>query len=164
MRRRFLIGMMSVLCLICSLLCGARWGYPALLTLFYGQELEQALQHHWDVCRSPETFENPLRLSEVATGDFLTSTMGLYATFDEPPTYLSSCQVTLNSVKEYTPTCSRISAQVICGEGWSSHSGEYIFLREESQWKVVNLWQWLDTHNTLWSSSHRPMCTDFIDP
>jgi hypothetical protein len=165
MRRRFVIGVVSVLCFVCSLLCSIRWGYPALLTLFYGRELEQALQYYWDVMRSREAFEDPTRLSEVATGNLLTTTMRLYSAFNGPPTDSYTCQVTHTSVKEYSSECSRVSAQVVCGSGWGAftgNSGQYISLREEGQWKVVNRWRWHDTHITS-RPPPPPTCKDFLE-
>lgn len=164
MRKRLLIGIVIILCLMCILLCSAKWGYPALLTMLYGRQLEQALQRYWDVRRSPEAFRDPSRLSEVTTGSFLTSTMGLYSTFDEPPSYLSSCQVDIQFVEEYSQECARISARVVCGRGWSDQTGEYILLWEEGRWKVANFWQWIDTHDTFWPSSPPPVCEDFLEP
>lgn len=160
MRKKLLIGSTATVCLLCAVLCGVVWGYPALLTLLHGRALKQALQHYWDVRHSVEAFEDPSILSEVAVGKSLTTTMGLYRAFDEPP-QLELCRVTTVWVEEYHPRkCSRVSAQVTCG----GTTGEYIFLWHEDRWKVANFWQWLDTHNTLWPSSPPPTCRDFLGP
>jgi hypothetical protein len=165
MRRKLLAGGICVFCLACAVSCSVWWARPALFTLQHGREMEQALQSYWGVRHSPETSEDPARLSDVMTGDLLTATVRLYSGSDNPFQTIPSCQVTVNSVKEYLSGCSRVSAQVVCGEGWgmySGNTGQYIFLREESRWKVVNFWQDVDTHNTFWPSSTPPTCKDFL--
>jgi hypothetical protein len=164
MRRRPIVGIVLALSLVCGLLCGVKWGRPVLLTLLHGRELENALQHYWDVYNSPQAFEDPSLLAKVMTGDLLTNTAKTYSSRDEPPRYIP-CRVTMRAVQEHTSECSRVLAQVVCGSGWgafSGNSGQYIFLREEGQWKVVNFWQDIDTHNTLWPSSTPPVCKDFL--
>lgn len=163
MYRKLLIGIIGILCLACGVLCSMWWGYPALLTLLYGREMEQALQHYWDISRDPETFRDPARLSEVSAGRFLTSTMGLYSTFEKPPREFIACHVTIQFVEEYSQKCSRVSAHVVCGNE-SGPTGQYIFSRQEDRWKVVNFWQGVQTHNELWPDPPPPTCKDVMKP
>ena len=164
MRRKPLLGAIITICLVCSGLLGVWQGYPILLNMLHGQELEQALQHYWDVRNDSESFLEPIRLSEVMTGDYLTTTVRLYSVFDEPHQSIP-CQVTINSVKEYSAECSRIQAEVWCGSGWgaySSNSGQYILLYDNGHWKVADFWKWTGPHKALWPDSPPPTCADIL--
>jgi hypothetical protein len=164
MKRKLLIAVL-IACIVVCISCGVWWGYPALLNTLHGQELERALQRYWNVYNSPQVFENPGLLSEVMTGELLTNTMTIYRNREEPPRHIP-CKVTIQSVKEYSGQCSRVSAQVTCGSGlgaFSGNTGQYILLWEESRWKVASFWQWIDNDDMLWPSSPPPTCEDLLE-
>jgi hypothetical protein len=125
LRKRLLIGCIYIPCLACIVLCGVKWGYPALLTLLHGKELQQALEAYWNLSHSAKAYEDPDCMRDVATGDFLEWTIQAHER--GPSDYIDdcilnpsckiSCKAKTISVNEFSSQCSSVLADVSCAHG-----------------------------------------------
>lgn len=133
-------------------------GHYIRLTSLYSSEMQLALTQYWEVMLDKSTYDNPDRITTVATGDYLKDKIKMYRAFP------MSVSRTLRSVQvvqviEYTSKCSLTEdlASYVPGQFRYYH----IFLKEDEVWKVIDEYPISPSPDFVSAESPPKHCADF---